>query len=335
MKTSNPYHDLIAKHLSGETSPDEERVLAQWLMADEANQKFFDELKQVWEWTEGTGAHEFSEGKEAAWKRIDSATQSSSASSVKVVRMFSRPLRVVAAVLLALVMVWWLVSDHTPKSQVLVFETGPGEKMDLTLPDSSLVTLNQLSRLEYRTPFDERLVRLSGEAFYEVAKRQGATFTVEAAGVTTAVLGTSFNVRAYPSENTVEVGVSQGLVSVSTAGGDAPDETLFLEAGEAARANRCDASLVKMAATNAAAWKTGVLHFDDTEMSEIVETLQRYFGRAITVSDTALLKCHYSATFDPPVLDEVIGVLSATLGFEVIPSGDTLILKGQHCQPGH
>lgn len=91
-----------------------------------------------------------------------------------------------------------------------------GSRSKITLPDSSLVWLNAGSTLKYSSDFNvtDRQIQLEGEAFFEVARNQDKPFIVSTENAAVKVLGTSFNLKAYPEENVVETTVSSGIVEV-------------------------------------------------------------------------------------------------------------------------
>ena len=95
--------------------------------------------------------------------------------------------------------------------------TLPGQKLKgHILPDSTFVSLNADSKISYPAKFSasKREVYLEGEAFFDVKRDVNRPFLIYANGSTTEVLGTSFNVNAYPSENIVEISVVTGKVAV-------------------------------------------------------------------------------------------------------------------------
>jgi ferric-dicitrate binding protein FerR (iron transport regulator) len=330
VKNNKSYDELIAKHLSGETSPQEEQQLFEWLEADEANKKFFEDAKQLWTLT-APADEDFGSGNGAAWQRITDAVEAEPVHKPRVLPLFSWQWRAAAAVFILLAGTWWFLNRGNEPAQMQVFASGEGEKLELMLPDSSIVTLNENSRLEYAADFSERLVQLTGEAFFEVTRQNGARFTVRSGDVTTTVLGTAFNVRAYPDEKEVEVAVEHGKVAVALDEAGASEKTM-LTAGEAVRVFDEEKKMEKVENPNAMAWRNEVLYFDDNLMREIIPALERYFDREIVVEDPALLDCHYTSTFVKPRLDEVLDVLSATLGFEIEAKGDSILLKGHSCR---
>ncbi len=302
----------------------------EWLEADEANEKFFEDAKQLWALTAPSG-EDFGSASGNAWERIADAIGAEPVHKPRVLPLFSRQWRAAAAVFILLAGAWWFLNRGDEPAQMVVIASGEGEKLELTLPDSSTVTLNENSRLEYDAGFSERVVQLSGEAFFEVTRQHGARFTVLTGDVSTTVLGTAFNVRAYPQEQEVEVAVEHGKVAVAIDAAVASERTV-LEAGDAVRVFDEEKKMERVDNPNAMAWRSEVLYFDDNLMRDIIPALERYFNREIVVEDSALLQCHYTSTFVKPQLEDVLDVLSATLGFEVAVNGDSIVLKGQRCR---
>jgi ferric-dicitrate binding protein FerR (iron transport regulator) len=124
-----------------------------------------------------------------------------------------------------------------------------------TLPDNSVVYLNKNSKLTYPEKFrgSERVVHLSGEAFFEVVKNKGE-FIVICQDTRTRVLGTSFNVRGYQPNNDVEVTVVTGLVEVTNQAGKNSGKQLLLKPGEQAVFNSVDNSALRAKNAKKVSW---------------------------------------------------------------------------------
>jgi ferric-dicitrate binding protein FerR (iron transport regulator) len=106
----------------------------------------------------------------------------------------------------------------------------------ITLPDSSSIWLNAGSRLRYGSDFNRtnRTVFVEGEAYFKVARNEAKPFLVKTPAITLKVLGTSFNVKAYPEENRVETTVESGSVQVLRNVKGTLSDDLILTAGQKA-----------------------------------------------------------------------------------------------------
>ncbi|SEK39729.1 FecR family protein [Chitinophaga rupis] len=153
-----------------------------------------------------------------------------------------------------------------------------GRKFRLVLPDNTTVWLNAGSSLRYPTAFTgaERLVEVTGEAYFEIAKNPAAPFLVKVNDQTQVkVLGTSFNVNAYNDEANVNVTLLQGAVLVETAGG----RKLQVRPGQQARVQQ-DASITLLDNVNTdqvIAWKEGYFNFEGASLQQVMRQLARWY----------------------------------------------------------
>jgi transmembrane sensor len=145
--------------------------------------------------------------------------------------------------------------------------------------------LNSVSSLEYPTSFSgsHRVVKLSGEAYFEVAKNMDMPFKVVLpTGVEVQVLGTHFNVMAYEDEADIKTTLLEGSVKVSGAG--APADAVILSPNQQARLSKeGKISVTKdLDASQAIAWKNGTFSFDDTDLEVIMRQLARWYDVEIS-----------------------------------------------------
>ena len=335
MNHSDTYTELIAKHLSGGTTPGEQGALFAWMEEDAANKKFFEEMAKAWAMTEGADLPAFETDMATAWAKVDAATPTpaTTANTSARIRPLSKTFRrwsVAAAILLALGALWWLMREAA-QPQFVEVRTAEHEKQEVILPDRSHVWLNGQSTIVYEAGFAQRKITLEGEAFFEVKRDEARPFEITGGEMKTTVLGTSFNVRAYPSEGQVEVTVKSGKVAFGVTKQGV--QSVILPAGSSGIFDKKEAKLVagesKMA--NADAWKTLRLDFDDVLMKDVILTLERYFGVDIEVANPLILQCHSNARFDEPDLDNILTVLAGTFDLEVKRSGNSYLLSGQGC----
>jgi len=340
------YLNLIGKYLSGSLSQAEEARLMEWVRSADANQMFFDEMMQLWELSEEYETPEVQADTAKGWDALNAKITAledgkGGASEIqepeaKVRRLQSgrfRLLRYAAAILLLLAAGYWSYQSiwQSPSAVEMVsVMTGPEEEKEILLPDSSMVVLNERSKLAYSTDFTKREVELSGEAFFEVTKQAGKTFTITAEGTTTTVLGTSFNVRAYPEEEKVEVSVATGKVAVSKHGEQT--EKVELVAGQASVYNKEADKLDKTVLLNAAAWKTGRLDFENVRLGRLANNLERYFGISITFEEEQLQECRYMGSFPNPSLQDIFDALEFTMGLEIEQRQGSYLIKGDASQ---
>jgi ferric-dicitrate binding protein FerR (iron transport regulator) len=255
------------------------------------------------------------------------------------------PLLRYAAIFVIAFFISWTVhnllnSSHTD-GQGLVFqkiEVPYGSKTRLQLPDGSRVILNSGSTLSYPNVFEggSRTVYLTGEAFFDVKKDKTKPFFVNASGIRVKVLGTTFNVKAYPEEGTVETTLVTGEVQIFTGKQTSmPDITLkpsqkavyskdnkqILRLDEElpqkvspVSKSVTDNSQNKPSQTSAKvnesiAWKDNQLVFDNEEFNELTAKIERWFNVEIILDYPALKNARFSGKFDKETIEQALNAM--------------------------
>lgn len=191
-----------------------------------------------------------------------------------------------------------------------------GQKTKIALPDGSTLFLNSESSVSYSEDFaTNRHVELEGEGFFTVKKDENHPFTVEANGVVTTALGTSFNVSTFHADQKVAVTLVTGKVKLIPEG---VDNYLILNPGEesvlSVRENAFDKYQVDV--RDKILWTEGVLRFSNTTFEEMIGVLERWYGVKISVAGTPE-EYLASGTFEKnESLNNVLHVLSASMDFE-------------------
>lgn len=332
MADQNTNAEQIGRYLSGEASPAEVAELMAWVEQSPANREFFDNMLHLWAIPEPPAALP-ALNTAKAWAALESAIDKRAPApkhrSIVSIKMLLR----VAAVLLPLAFaLWWTLGKNDASTDVLMVQTIAQERKTVILPDGSSVQLNENSELQYHQDAEARYVTLSGEAFFEVKHLAGKPFVITSGEARTTVLGTSFNVRAYPDEERVEVSVSTGKVQVEAVA--APQQKKVLTAGQAVAVQKEDLQLApaENVAANASAWKNRQFRFDDTTVEEVVLTLERYFGVEIELAKPAVGACRFSGDYDDPQLEDVLHALSFAIDAQWEARADVIILSGNGCR---
>jgi len=176
--------------------------------------------------------------------------------------------------------------------------TAPGnpEHRYVILPDGSKVLLNSHSHLDYPPAFSARReVYLQGEGYFDIRHDPDKPFIVHTGGIKTVVLGTAFNIRAYPGQENVVVTVTKGKVRVEnsrrTLGVLTRNEQMTVNDKTTAPARQ----VVKP--EEAVGWKADDIIFDDIPLAEAARELEKHFSIRVTMEDAALGAHHVSASF--------------------------------------
>ncbi len=221
-----------------------------------------------------------------------------------------------AVIVLAIAATWILYPSATGPTEtstsMLVYETRAGQKSTITLSDGSVVRLNSGSRLTYPKVFsgNSREVSLEGEAFFEVIRNERKPFIISTSGVVTEVLGTSFNIRAFPEED-VQVTVATGKVRVAAEEGSGVLLTPSEQAVFDTRLGTLEKKAVEL--DRYLAWKEGRLRFDDARLSDVITALERWYGTTITLQNKAMGNCLIAAQFQNKNLAEVLKVIQLSM----------------------
>ncbi|NIG55111.1 FecR family protein [Chitinophaga sp. Cy-1792] len=167
--------------------------------------------------------------------------------------------------------------------------TGTHERKVIVLSDSTRIVLNGATEIRYPDKFDDkcREIFLEGEAFFEVSNAAQWPFVIHAAGgIRTTVLGTSFNIKAYPDRKQTIVSVVTGKVKVSKNQRDLST----LVKGQEVRLSVNSSEIITRNITEAgiAAWQSGDIAFNDESMEDIVKDLQIFYGINITIKNKEL-----------------------------------------------
>jgi ferric-dicitrate binding protein FerR (iron transport regulator) len=170
--------------------------------------------------------------------------------------------------------------------------------------------LNSGSYLSYSLPFiNNRQIKLEGEAWLEVTHDEEHPFEVSTINSTVKVLGTSFNMSAYPAENYVELVLQEGKVEFQGNKGDkkvimAPSERLVFHNGNIIK-SVTDPAKYK-------SWTEGKLVFRGDPMTEVARRIERWYNVKVELADKELEKYSFRATFQDDSLEAVLRLLSMT-----------------------
>lgn len=225
---------------------------------------------------------------------------------------------------------WWMEEKETMLESV----TPEGRKSAITLTDGSKVKLNAGSKLIYPKTFkgDRREIRLEGEAFFEIARDEKRPFVIRSGDLVTSVLGTSFNIKAYPEDEFIQVAVASGEVVVTKAD-SVQTEPYHLKANTVASYDPRD-NQVKVESRNVEellAWKDGVLLFKGERMVDAVKTLEKWYGVKIILDDPKIGECTIVGEFRNKSLQDMMKVLKLILGITYEISAEGVSISGKGC----
>jgi len=346
MNDNTPPWPLLARYMAGEVTSDERRTIDDWTAATDANQRLFDQLQHRWLHSVSSEKTALPSDSADVWDRyVAPRLPAGQETPVRPLPVFRRWLgwmtwpmaAAVAGLLLHAGYRQFIPSPTAPQ----VAATTTGKRMLLTLTDGSRVWLNADSKLEYPKKFDGSLreVRLTGEAFFDVAHNPKQPFVIRLATASIRVLGTSFNVRAYPGDATVETTVVTGRVAFVPNKPAGPpvavrpsDTTFVLPNHHAIQAVHTLAVTEEpVVAANETAWKENRLVFEQTTLRNVARTLERWYGLPVYLAG-GIDDCPLTATFSGQSLREVLDLIGRTGRFEYELTTEKATISGHSCR---
>lgn len=247
-----------------------------------------------------------------------------------------------ACIAIAFFFAWqWWSSSGTGKQAAFYGQqlvTQKGARSQVVLPDGSKVWLNAGSSLDYPKQFNgkTRAVQLQGEAYFEVTKNAAQPFIVHTKTFDIKVLGTGFNVRAYPGEDSAVTSLVHGSVEVITGGKEKrsillkPNEKITLATAipAAATTEKTTSAQTVLLSTvpekmiliddtvqQETAWVKNQLAFKKMPFAKVALLLENWFGAEIRFRNEDKKLLNFTGVFEGQSLDEILSILEATGAF--------------------
>lgn len=194
-----------------------------------------------------------------------------------------------------------IISNVEPaKISQLVIPHGSSSKV--VLNDGSIVWLNAGSSLVYPSVFSNktREVVLFGEAFFSVAKNVDKPFIVQTSALEIQVLGTEFNVSAYPEDNIIQTVLKEGSVAIRRKGAARNEKDIILIPNQLASFNKTT-RLSEVTNVNTefyTSWTEGLLTFENRDLNRVIKSLERFYDISIHFDDPVLGSMKISGKLD-------------------------------------
>jgi len=317
----------LIKFIEGKTSISEQKKVLSWIQKNDANNKYFLGLKNLW--VISSLPYEESHRDEFAHFRRDNFNVDKNTKG----KNFS--FLTIAASLLLLVTIGLnifqydrsnlntqklednssMLSLKDRKVNTLSFYTNKGVKGVVTLPDSSVVWLNSDTRLTYPERFTGKFreVEISGEAYFEVRSNPDTAMIVSTnKGLKIEVLGTKFLIRSYADDNDAQATLFSGsikLISSSTRFSKGyikklkPLESVIIDKDHSIRVIHHADTLKSIA------WKSGLLIFEETPIQQVLKELERWHGTEFIIQDKSILSCNITAQFNSESIVQIMEVI--------------------------
>lgn len=204
--------------------------------------------------------------------------------------------------------------------------TARGEEFrSLVLSDGTKVWLNSVSSIHFPTDFisKERMVEITGEVYFEVAKNLSRPFRVKANGMEVEVLGTHFNINAYTDENSMTTSLLEGAVRVKKGTGK-----VVIKPGQQTQVIGNAVRVINDADVNAAvAWKNGLQVFNKTDIKTILRQISRWYDVDIEYKGDLRVPKFYGEIPRSVTLSEVLKIIEINSKLQFTIEGKKLTVK--------
>ena len=328
--------ELIAKSIYDEHSAEasEGREVSDETQIDRATLEEAKQTAQQVDWYLGTKSYDA----DRAWEKVEKRIRRENFVRLPWQKsiLLNPFVRIAAMVVLAFLLAfsgYEIFRTNAPIAMVEVL-SGNNPNRQIELPDGTLVSLNLETRFSYPEKFDgkTREVNIEGEAFFEVKPDKSKPFIIHAGNAQIKVLGTSFNVNAYPETKQVEVIVETGRVQFSNHADDKHEnDELILTPGDKGTLD-CNKQLMSKTTNrdpNFIAWKTRIFTFKATPLSEVVDELAKVYKADIKLASPELGGLLLTSQCNNYSLDFIIEIIKTTFDLDVEQVGEGYILKAK------
>jgi len=187
-------------------------------------------------------------------------------------------------------------SENVNDASLNTISTPNGGEWQIQLPDGSTVWLNAASSIQYSLNIGtakQRLVKLDGEAYFEVVKNAAHPFIVETDKQSVEVLGTHFNINSYKDERVTKTTLLEGSVRVSH---NTTNESEVLKPGEQSLVSVSGMDVKEVNVDEAIAWKNGYFMFNNERQESILRKVARWYNVEIEYADADAKNVMYYGT---------------------------------------
>ena len=298
--------DYLHRYLKNECSDQDIEPVVELMLSQNKNEERDELMKKHWDENSDKGTiPDLSK----VLYRIHYLINKSESQGSKRVTYFQYFSRVAAILLLPLIIAlgYQLVNNHANNARIQTISTPLASHTSFDLPDGSKVWLNAGSTITFPESFNQkqRSVKLSGQAYFDV-KKDKIPFCVETDQLTVKVLGTSFDILAYPGEEAL-VTLERGKVSLETLHGKeavlAPGQQAVIEKGGERIEQR------KVETSKFVSWKENRLIFTDESFESVCLKLHRWFNVEIRIDDESIKKILVNGVIEYESIGEVMQLL--------------------------
>ncbi|MBN2519592.1 MAG: FecR family protein [Bacteroidales bacterium] len=322
------YTTLLLKHFEGLANYDENEEIKEWISSDESNQKIYNEYKYIWDNAENPACFKEYDSLKALNELQNKYKGTVKNKNTKKISLYKYLIRIAAVFILLFGIYFFFVKSE--KAEIIAEEAIIKNR---DLPDGSCYYLNKNSSLLFNEKFKKREVYLEGEAFFDVTHKNNSDFIIHTSTSKITVLGTSFNVRAYPGDSVVVITVVEGKVQLESVSNQKRDIVIHANQKGIFYVNNNVIKSTELSNydLNDLAWKTQRLIYVNSSMPYVMQTLEKHYNVNIVPVNEKIFNCKLTSEFNNQTIEEVFEVLRLTLQISFEFKGNTYFIYGEGC----
>lgn len=326
-------HVLLAKCFANQASGKELEEVSEWRAQSSENEKLYHEYRHEWEIAHADVSRFVMPDSDKMWGNIISRIQEPVKAVLYTKRMLYKAIAIAAsiALLVGLSFSVWFSSYRTDGDKLTaetVFIVPTGQKSQLILPDGTKVWMNSDSKLTYSADFSitRRLVKLQGEAYFDVVHDENNQFVVNTGMVDIVVHGTSFSVTDYPADSFISVALDKGCVSVEKSRDH--DLLTLLSPGEKVQIEKSDISwnISNFDSEAYNVWMLNRLQFKGEPLYDVFRKIERWYGVKIKLENENP-DYSYWFTLKTESLTEMLNLINQITPIDYKINGEEVIIR--------
>lgn len=291
----------ITRRISGEGTVDDVSQVDEWLNERPVNRQVYNRLSDMWNFeNQASGNHQSLF--DSILRRIK--VYENRPKQPFYTSVFFRAAAILLLVLASNFLVYMLNSEDEVQAPVAYQEivVPRGNRMKITLPDSTSIWLNNETKLRYASNFTDgsREVELSGEAYFDVHHDAKHPFVVKVGEQRIKVLGTRFSVNAYPEDKIIETSLIEGSVAFESKPMTKGNSEFILNPGFSLLYNKENNSITtqRIQSSYYQYWEKGVYAFKDESFQSLAVKIKRIFNVEVVFEDNFLKSKTYTGTIN-------------------------------------
>lgn len=328
--------ELLNKYLTGDANKNEVLKAEELISSDEVCKKYWEEILYLHESILAPKIAQNIDVKKAYTVFLENTKEKTKSAKDKDStnrKAYINILKIAAA--LIIILSTWRLNYYFTKEKLQVFSSNQKQDQSIALLDGSLIELNKNTIVKYPKKFkkDSRTIYFQGEAYFNIIDKPNNPFIIKIEDYEVNVVGTAFNLYAYPEKEIIEVSVDTGNVNVYNIN-KKEATVLKINAREKVTISKKKEKITKEKINNFnhKAWKTGIIEFKEAPLFEVIETLNKTYNISIIIENEELNNCKLTANFNNRPISFIFEILKLNFDIEIIQEGDKYIITGEKCK---